>query len=411
MSIDVDISRYLAPGDMVVWGQGPAEPATLVRALVAARHRVGPLRCFVGIPSAAPLLPEHVDGLGLVSYCGAGGNRALHHAGLLDVLPCHYSTFPRVLSSGPLKADVVLLHVPAPAPDGSFGYGLSCEYLPAAVGSARRVLVEVNPCLPDITGGPRLSPADVVVVGTFPRPLADPPARRAGDTEAAVAERVLDLVPDGATVQFGLGALPSAVAARLGGHRRLGVHSGMIGDEVVDLVRSGAVTNECKSVDRGVTVTGLFTGSGRTAAEVHRNPAIQLRPTDYTHDAAVLAALPAFHAINSAIEVDLTGQVNAEGVAGRYVGAVGGAVDFFRAAAISPGGAPIVVLPAAAGARSRIVAELSGPVSTARSDAGVIVTEYGVADLRGLTTGQRREALLRIAAPEHRDQLEAAARS
>jgi len=186
------------------------------------------------------------------------------------------------------------------------------------------------------------------------------------------------------------------------------VHSGMIGDQLVSLIEAGAVTGARKTLDRGLVVAGFLMGTRTLFAHAASNPAIRLRDTRYTHDPAVLAAQHALVAINSAIEVDLTGQVNTEMVGDRYVGAVGGGADFLRGAARSPGGVPIVALPSTAGPASRIVARLSGPASIARSDAGVIVTEYGSADLRGLPLRERRDRMLAIAHPDHQSALAAA---
>ncbi len=205
--------------------------------------------------------------------------------------------------------------------------------------------------------------------------------------------------------------MPSAVARRLRGHRDLGVHSGMITDAVAELIEAGVVTGACKSMDRGLVVTGFLMGTQRLIRLAATDPAITLRDTRYTHDPAVLAAQTQLTAINSATEVDLTGQANTETAAGQYVGAVGGAVDFARGAARSRGGVAIIALPSTAGRASRIVARLSGPTTLTRADTGVIVTEYGIADLRGLTLAQRRERMLAIAHPDHRDALAAAAAS
>jgi acyl-CoA hydrolase len=199
------------------------------------------------------------------------------------------------------------------------------------------------------------------------------------------------------------------VLAALQGRRDLGVHSGAVGDGVMALMEAGVVTNAHKGRDPGATIAGVLMGSTRLHRYAHRNPALQMRGTDYTHDPDVLASMPRFVAINSAVEVDLSGQANAEVAAGCYVGAVGGAVDFVRGAQRSRGGVPIIALPATAataGAHSRIVATLSGPVSTPRCDAGVFVTEYGIADLRGLPLAARRRRMLDIAHPEHRARLE-----
>ena len=179
-----------------------------------------------------------------------------------------------------------------------------------------------------------------------------------------------------------------------------------MGDGIAALAEAGVLTNARKSLDTGVGIGGILMGGERLRRWAHRNPQIELRGTDYTHDPEVLAASHKLTAINAAIEVDLTGQINAEVAAGCYVGAVGGAVDFLRGAARSKGGLPIVALPATAKGKTRIVAQLSGPVSTPRSDGGLIVTEHGVADLRGQTLSRRVRRLIDIAAPEHRADLE-----
>jgi len=222
---------------------------------------------------------------------------------------------------------------------------------------------------------------------------------------------VASLVPDGATVQLGIGSLPAVVLRHLHGHRDLGVHSGMITDEIAELIEAGVVTGARKSVDRGLAVTGLLLGTRALIKTAAVDKSVQLRDTRYTHDQAVLAAQHALVAVNSAIEVDLTGQANIEVAAGRYVGGTGGAADFLRGAARSAGGVPVIGLPSttsrsAAGTASRIVARLNGPASLSRADAGVIVTEYGVADLRGLSLARRRERMIAIAHPDHRAALD-----
>jgi acyl-CoA hydrolase len=231
----------------------------------------------------------------------------------------------------------------------------------------------------------------------------------AAELDKAIAEHVAGLVPDGATLQVGIGSLPAVVLRHLRGHRDLGVHSGMITDEIAELIGAGVITGTRKSTDRGLTVTGLMLGTRALISRAAVDKSIQLRDTSYTHDQAVLAAQHALVAVNSAIEVDLTGQANIEVAAGRYVGGTGGAADFLRGAARSQGGVPVLALPSTAGTASRIVARLNGPAGLARADAGVIVTEYGVADLRGLSLARRRERMIAIAHPDHRAALGAAA--
>jgi acetyl-CoA hydrolase len=226
--------------------------------------------------------------------------------------------------------------------------------------------------------------------------------------EVAVARHVASLVPDRATVQLGVGTLPVAVARALGGHRDLGVHSGVVSDVLVDLVEQGVVTNAYKGRDAGRTVTGGLFGTQRLRDFAQQSGSIDMRSVEYTHHIGVTASLAQFHSINSAIEVDLSGQANAEVAADRYLGAVGGQVDFVRGGSASVGGRSIIALPSTTpdGRHSRIVATLQGhPVTTARSDVDVIVTEYGVAHLRGCSLRERARRLLAIAHPDHREAL------
>lgn len=403
-----DLSRWIRAGDTVIWGQAMAEPLTLTRALVAQRRQMGRLRVFVGIGASDTLQPEHCDSFDFIGYGAGGSQRALAQAHVLDILPCHYSQLPALMRSGALRIDVLLLQVSPPDSNGVYSLGLAHEYLLAALGVARVVIAEVNPDVPWVSGERTLlaQDFDLLIPAAF-API-DAAAPRPNAAEQSIAERVAELVEDGATLQLGIGNVPEAVLAALRDRRDLGLHSGAVGDGIVGLAESGALTNARKSIDRGVSVAGVLMGSSRLRQWAHHNAELRMRGTDYTHNPDVLASIDRLVAINSAIEVDLTGQVNAEVAAGVYVGAVGGAMDFLRGAARSRGGLPIVALPSTAGKASvsRIVATLSGPVSTPRADAGLIVTEHGVADLRGQPLAARVRRILDIAAPEHREALE-----
>ena len=403
----IDFASIVRSGDTVMWGQANAEPLPLTQALVAQRHDIGAFRVFLGVSSTDTCRPEHADCISFVSYCGTGANRALARSGMLDVLPCHYSQFPQMIHAGQLKVDVLLLQLAPPDAEGRYSLSIAHEYLIAALDTARVIVAEINEQAPWTYGERYLRDEDLdFILPTSRAPLENAPAS-AGAIELAIASHVAGLIDDGATLQFGLGAIPEAVLARLSDRRNLGVHSGAIGDKVADLMEAGVINNARKSIDPGVSIAGVMMGSRRIHHFAHRNPAVQFRSTTYTHDPDVLARIERFVALNSALEVDLSGQINAEVAGDSYVGAVGGALDFLRGARRARGGLPVIALPStAARGASRIVAALSGPVSTPRSDAGVIVTEYGVADLRGLTLGQRREHLLAIAHPDHRDALE-----
>jgi len=403
---EIDLGRWIRPGDTLIWGQSSAEPLTLVRAYAAQRHTCSRSRAFLGIGLSGLLEPLHADAIDFIGYCGSGTNRRLGDAGVLDILPCHYSELPGLIRSGALRIDVLLLQVPPADAQGRHSLGLAHEYLLAALDSARVVIAEVNDQMPWTCGERLLQPDEIDVRVAASYPPLQAAAGAVGEKELAIATHVAALVEDGATLQSGIGTIPEAVLGALHGRRELGVHSGTVGDAVMALMEAGVVTNTRKKRDAGASIAGVLMGSARLHRFAHHNPALQMRGTEYTHHPEVLASLPRLVAINSAVEVDLSGQVNAEVAAGSYVGAVGGAVDFLRGAQRSRGGVPVVALPSTAGTHSRIVASLSGPVSTPRCDAGVFVTEFGVADLRGLPLAARMSRMLDIAHPAHRARLE-----
>ncbi len=406
---DLDLAQFIRAGDSIVWGQSAAEPLSLMQAYVAQRQRFARTRVFLGIGGSATLQPAHADAIDMTGYAAGGSHRVLGMAGVLDPVPCHYSQIPFLIASRRIAVDVVFVQVSPPNEAGECSLGLAHDYMAAAMRSARCVIAEVNVDVPWVHGATlRLDEIDAWVQSD--QPVVNMPAGKSGEAETAIARHIASRIEDGATLQLGIGNLPDTVLQALHGHRNLGLHSGTIGDRVADLAEAGVITNTHKGIDTGVSVTGLLMGTARTRRWAHRNPALRIAGTDYTHSAHVLGKINKLVAINAAIEVDLTGQINAEVVAGQYLGAVGGAMDFLRAAAVSPGGLPIVALPATARGQSRIVARLSGPVSTPRADASLIITEHGVADLRGLSLSERAQAMLAIAAPEHRDTLSASAR-
>jgi len=408
---DLDLSGVVRPGDAIVVGQGCAEPQTLVEALLAQRRALSGCRVFLGINYSGLIRPEHADHLKLSAYCGAGHNRALAAAGVLDIHPHPYSRLGALIRERRLPCDVVFVQLSPPNARGEHSLGLAAEYLVPALETARAVVAEVNDEVPWTHGVRTLRESDLALAVRTSRPPAQALAGAPGEVERRIAAHAAQFIPDGATLELGLGALPDAVLEALGERKDLGVHSGAVGDGVAELMRRGAVTNARKPIDAGRTVAGILLGTRRLFEFARDNPALWLASSEYTHDPRVLARFERFVAVNSAVEVDLTGQVNAEVAAGSYVGAVGGALDFVRAANQSPGGVSLVVLPSSVGVRaSRIVARLSGPVATPRSEAGVFVTEWGAADLRGLTLRERASRMIGIAHPAFRETLEREAR-
>ena len=386
-----DLARIVRAGDGVLCGQACAEPQTLTEALVAQRAAFSGATLFLGINYSGIVRPEHADHLRLASYCGAGHNRALADAGVLEIHPDPYSRLGALIRARRIRADVVLVQVSPPDGRGEMSLGLAAEYLIPALESCRAVIAEVNDQVPWTHGERTLRREDCALVVETSRPPAPAPRAAAGQLERAIARHAAPYVPERATLEFGLGSLPEALCAALAERRGLAVHSGTIGDGVADLMRGGAVER---------AACGLLMGSRKLFDFVHRNASVALRSSEFTHDPRVLGALERFVAVNAAVEVDLGGQVNGEVARGSYLGAVGGALDFVRAANQSPGGVALTVVPAA-----RIVARVSGPVATPRSEAGVIVTEHGAADLRGLTLRERARRVLEIAPPGARESL------
>lgn len=408
----LDLGRLLRPGDHVVCGQTAAEPLTLTRKL---RAEAGDreLTVFLGTTLSDSFDAPLPRGMRFLAYGAMGRNAALAERGLLDVLPEPYGRLPALFTHGVLRADMVLLQA-APGIHGRRpSLGLAHDHTLAAARRARVVIVELNPDVP-WTHGAELPP-DLRVdhwVWAEHAPLAL--EQGAADTTAqAIAAHVADWVPDGATLQTGIGTLPDAVLAGLTRHRDLGIHSGVLGATAARLMQAGAVTNVRKGLDEGISVANTIIGGPALYRWVHDNPAVQVRETGHTHSPEVLARLRRLHAVNAALEVDLSGQINCEAVAGRQLGGIGGLLDFVRAARGAAQARSITVLPAtvAGGRGSRIVPRLDGPATLGRADADLVVTEYGVADLRHATLAERARRLIAIAAPAFRETLERAWRS
>lgn len=393
----IDLREFVRPGDTVAWGQAGAEPRGLIGALLLQAPGLGGVTAFVGMTfddrlAAAP-------GVALRSYGALG----VLSGGPVEVLRCHMSSLPGLIRSGRQPVDVVFCQVSPADADGCHGLGVSVDYLLAAVGTARVVLAEIDPSVPVTHGPGRVHGSVFAATVTTDRGPTPVPDRPGGEIEARIAAHVAALVPDGAVLQLGVGGLATAVAGALRGHRGLRVHSGLVGDWLVDLDECGAlVTGDGPPA----VVAGTALGTDRLYRHLDRNPRVEMRPVELVHPPAVTAAIPGFVAVNQALQVDLDGQVGAESVAGRYVGAVGGQVDFLRGAAMSAGGIGIVALPSVTtrGA-SRIVERLDGPVTTSATDVGWVVTEHGAVDLRGLSRGERARALRTVADPSHRPHL------
>jgi acyl-CoA hydrolase len=408
--VSIDLRQLLQPGDHIVLGQACGEPTTLVEALIAQGADIPGLKAFIATSFSGLFTPESAASFRLSSMGAIGALRSMTKAHALDVIPVHVSQVGPLITAGVIPCDVAMIQVSPADADGNHSCGLISDYVRAAVAKARLVIAEVNEAVP-FTFGETVHASEIDVAMHVSRMPVEVPPAKVSETDEAIARHCAVFIGDGSVIQTGVGAVPDAILRLLHDRKDLGVHSGMLGDGLVDLIEAGVVTNARKEIDVGVTINGALIGTRRLYDFCNRNPAIRMTPTSYTHDAAVLGQLSRLVTLNSALEVDLTGQVNAEGSGAAYMGGTGGQVDFVRAGALSPGGHSLMVLAATAkgGTLSKIVPALAGPVTTARSEVDVVVTEYGAAELKGQSLAERARRLTAIAHPDFREELDRAA--
>jgi acyl-CoA hydrolase len=395
------LASVLLPRDLVVVQQGVGEPSVLTEQLIHAGTAIPGLEIFVGLSHSDVFTKDTAGSLELLSFGAMGPLASLAAAGRVSVIPCHFADIARVLARRASGRLVVLMQVSSPDPDGYHSVGLGVDYAYELVGQARAVVAEVNQQLP-VTSGPRVHTSAFTAVVRTSRP---PPVVRQAtvlDVHRRIGALVAQLVPDGATIQLGVGSVSSVVGAALSSKRNLRVRSGLAGDWLLTLARSGALSDEPGSV-----VISEAAGSLDLYDFVVKS-AVAIQSVREVSRPDLLSHVDHFVAMNSALQVDLTGQVNAEELDRGYVGGVGGQPDFLRAAQRSTDGRSIVMLPSTSdgGLKSRIVPRLDrGTVTTPRSGVDFVVTEHGIADLRGRSLRERTQALVAIAAPQHRESL------
>jgi acyl-CoA hydrolase len=388
-----------------------ATPSVLLDALVARApelHDVSivHLHCEGPGPHLAPEMAPHFRHRAL--FIGPNARAAVNE-GRADYIPAFLSDVPRLFDAGLLPLDAVFVNATPPDAHGFCSLGTSVEAMHAAIRAARTVIVQLNRSVPRTLGESFIHVDEIDLAVECDVPPYTVGMGEIGDVEQRIGGFVADLVPDGSTIQMGIGGIPTAVGAALHGKHDLGVHTEMFTDVVVDLVEAGVVNGSRKERNRGKIVAAFLMGSPRLYDFVADNPMIEMRPVDFTNDTHVIRTFSRMRAINSAIEVDLTGQIVADSIGHRMYSGVGGQMDFVRGASLATEGRAIIALPstAARGAQSRIVASLheGAGVVTTRAHARTIVTEWGVAELWGRSLGQRAEALIKIAHPDFRDQL------
>jgi acyl-CoA hydrolase/ribosomal protein S18 acetylase RimI-like enzyme len=403
--------RAIHPGRRILIGSGAAEPMLLVDALVQhGGHLIDNEIVHLLTLGPAPYVrPEFSHQFRHIAFFIGANVRDAVQDGRADFLPVFLSEIPELIRSRRVRVDVALVQVSPPDRHGYVSLGVSVDIVRAAVNAAELVIAQVNRNMPRTHGDSfvPVSLIDHLVPGDAPllELIAEPP----GPVECEIGRHVATLVPDAATIQTGIGAIPNAVLGQLRDRKDLGVHTEMLSDGLMELALSGAITGKAKTVLPGKMVTSFVMGSRALYEWVHDNPAIELRASDFTNDPWTIARNDRMVAINSALAVDLTGQVAADTLSGKFFSGIGGQVDFVRGAARSRGGRSIIALPstARAGTISRIQAMLDPGtgVVTSRGDVRYVVTEYGIADLWGKNIRERATALIAIAHPDFRREL------
>lgn len=404
--------QVIQSGQRVYVGGGSGAPQVLLNALV---QRAPELRdveiVHVLIFGPAPhLRPEYAASFRHRALFVGDNARAAVQTGRADFMPIFLSEVPALFRSGALPLDVALIQVSPPDEHGFCSFGCEVGCTKPAAQCAKIVIAEVNRRMPRVLGDSFIHVSKLTHIVEADYPLPEAPQGGTTPVHQAIGKHIADMIPDGATLQLGIGSIPDAVLAQVGDKKDLGVHTELFSDGVIDLVNRGVITNDKKTLHPGKIVAGFLFGSQRLYDFANDNAIIELHPSDYVNDPFVIAQNDNMISINSAIEVDITGQVCADSIGPAIYSGIGGQVDFVRGAARSRGGKPIIALPASAkdGKISRIVAQLKpgAGVVTSRGDVHYVVTEYGVAYLYGKSLRERVRAMIAIAAPQFRDELE-----
>ena len=402
----------IGDGSRIFVGGGCGAPHGLLDAMVDARNRWTTLEILADyLLEPLPVFAHPGQPFRLTSLQPSRAVDGMREAGALATVPSSLRHFARLTGQdGPLPIDVALIHVSPPGPEGRFSLGVGVGTPVEMMANAPLVIAQVNPRMPYTFGAGELDRDEIDLLVDIEQPLVELPGSAVDATAATIGSLVAAEIVDRSVLQFGVGAIPKAVLTALTGHRDLGIHGGMIGDTVVELYRSGALTGTHKSTWPGKMVVGAVLGSASSFEFVDRNPEVLMVPSSISHGPLALGRVDRFVAINSAVEIALDGSINAETAGDRVLSGPGGQPDYLIGAAEAPGGRSIIALPATAGRhgdRSRIVPRLAAgaTVTVARSLADMVVTEFGVAHLKGRTLAQRAEALTAIAHPDFRTDL------
>ncbi|TXG86213.1 MAG: acetyl-CoA hydrolase/transferase family protein [Rhodocyclaceae bacterium] len=411
-----DAVRHVKNGDMIVVPTGVGEPPALLTALSDQR------RDFRGVQVAQilPLRkygyfdPETVDHVRHTAYFFGGASRAGGQEGWIDYIPAYFSELPQLIERKLIPADVVFSMASPMDEHGYFSLSLGADYTMAAVENARAVVLEVNPNVPFANGDCHIHISQVTALVESDEPVLEVGLPKIGPVQEAIGKYVAELIPNGATLQIGYGGIPDAVVMQLTDKHDLGIHTEMVGDGIMTLVEAGVVTNRKKNYHHGKMLATFALGSKKLYQFMHRNPALEMHPVNFTNDPFLAGQNDNLHAINATMQIDLLGQCGSESLGFKPYSGTGGQADFVRAANRSNGGKAFIVLPSTAkdDTITRIVPTLSAGthVTTSKNDINYVVTEHGVAQLRGKSAKQRAEALIGIAHPDFRGELREAAK-
>ncbi len=402
--------NHIKPENKVVIGHAVGEPSTLVDAMVKNKNNYSNVELI------------HMVTMGKAEYAKVGMENNFRHNSMFvggntrdavasdraDFTPCFFSEVPRILKEN-MTIDVALIQITPPDEYGYCSFGVSNDYTKPAAEVAKIVIAEMNNQMPKTMGDNFIHISDIDYIVESSHPIIELQPAKIGEIEKAIGENCASLIEDGSTLQLGIGAIPDAVLLFLKDKKDLGIHSEMISDGVVELVESGVITNKYKTIHPGKIVVTFLMGTKRLYDFVNDNPMVEMYSVDYVNDPVVIMQNHKMISINSCVEVDLMGQVASESIGKRQISGVGGQVDFVRGSNMSKNGKSIIAMPstAAKGKISRIVNLLDegAAVTTSRNDVDYIVTEYGVAKLKGKTLKERASALIKIAHPDFRDSL------
>ena len=402
-------------GDFIIVPTGVGEPPTLLTELSVQRRRFQGVKVaqILAVRKFGYIDPETVEHVRHVAFFFGASTRSGGQSGWIDFIPSYFSEMPSLIERGQIPADVVFSLASPMDQHGYFSLSLGADYTMAAVAKARAVVLEVNPNVPFAYGNCHVHISQVTALVESSEPVMEVGLPKIGPVQVAIGKYVADMIDDGSTLQIGYGGIPDAVVMQLTHKHDLGVHTEMIGDGILTLVESGAITNRKKTYLPGKTIATFALGSKKLYQFMDHNPALEIHPVDFTNDPYLAAKNDKLMAINATLQIDLLGQCGSESLGHVPYSGTGGQADFVRAANRSRGGKAFIVLPSTAqnDRITRIVPTLAPGthMSTSKNDINYVVTEFGVAQLRGKSAKQRAQEMISIAHPDFRAELTAAA--